>query len=184
MPIVNEDEFYAEKAQLIAEKEAAEKRYQEVQTQTQELALEAQLSAAYAESGGIGNDTDREAYEAIKRHLKDGKLQFENGQPVFVDDKGLIELGNNGPKTIGEKVQELKRHPTFKHFFSAEADNRTDQPTGPQTYTREQAIKGKVNINDIASGKIQMEGTQPGVKPDAKVVSASEVAKLKGRRWN
>lgn len=112
-------------------------------------------------------------------------MQIENGQPVFLDKYGLVELGKDGePKTLAEKMAEVNETSAFKHCFSGgTAGNQADNSQAPQTYTREQAIKGKVNINDIASGRIQMKGVDSQRKPDSKVASASEVAKLKGRRW-
>jgi hypothetical protein len=179
----NEDEFYAEKADLIAQREAAEKRTEEAQTRLQELTLDTQLREAYAEIGGIGSDDDNEAYEAIKRYLKDGKMQFEKGQPVFVDN-GLIELGEDGtPKSVRQKMQELKQHSTFKNFFSADTSQANSDSQQPKTFKREDAQRGKISIDDIASGKIQMENVDAREKPDFKVVSADKVANLKNRRW-
>ncbi|MEG4589706.1 hypothetical protein QUA54_31495 [Microcoleus sp. MOSTC5] len=185
MPIDNEEQFHAEKSRLLAETAAAEKRTKEAKTQLQELALDTQLRTAYAESGGIGNDADREAYEAIKRHLRDGeKLQFENGQPVFIDDRGVIEFGDDGkPKTVAQKMSELKQHPTFRHFFSSGADQTDSNSQQPETktYTREDARRGKASINDIASGKASVENSssKPDFVPHTKKINATKLAKGK-----
>ena len=179
----NEEEFHAEKSRLLAEKEGAEKRTVELQAQAQELVLDTQLHEAYAEIGGIGSDDDREAYEAIKRYLKDGRMQFENGQPIFLEN-GLIELASDGsPKTVAQKMLELKQHSTFRHFFYADTSQANSDSQQPKTFKREDAQRGKISIDDIASGKIQMENVDAREKPDFKVVSADKVANLKKRRW-
>lgn len=185
MPIENEEQFQAEKAQLIAQAEAATKRYEETQAQTQELMLDTQLEAAYKELGGIGNNDDREAYDAIKRHLKEGeRMQFENGKYVFFDERGVIEFGSNGPKTIAEKVAELKQTPAYKPFFSGGTSKQTDsnsQQPETKTYTREDARRGKASINDIASGKASVENSssKPDFVPHTKKINATKLAKGK-----
>jgi hypothetical protein len=177
----NEDEFYAEKSRLLAEKEEAEKRTEELQAQTQELKLDTQFREAYTGAGGSG---DSEAYEMVKRFLGD-RMQVENGQPVFLDRDGLVELGEYGPKSLAEKMAELKRIPTFKGFFSGGADQTDNNSQQPKTYTREDARSGKASINDIASGKASVENTsdRPEFVPAAKRVSITEIAKLKSRNW-
>jgi hypothetical protein len=181
----NEDEFYAEKSRLLAEKEEAEKRTEELQAQTQELKLDTQFREAYTGAGGSG---DSEAYEMVKRFLGD-RMQVENGQPVFLDRDGLVELGEYGPKSLAEKMAELKRIPTFKGFFSGGAD-QTDSNQQPETktYTREEVLGGKANINDIASGKAIVgdagEYTKKTKHDHAKKINASELANLKSRNWS
>lgn len=66
VPINNEDEFQAEKAELIAQKEAANKRAEEAQAKIAELKLETQFESAYRESGGRA---DSEAYELLSASL-------------------------------------------------------------------------------------------------------------------
>lgn len=184
MPIDNVDEFYAERADLIAQKEAADKRFEEVQAQTQELTLDTQLEAAYRELGGIGNDDDREAYEAIKRHLE-GSLRFEDGRPVFFDERGVIEFGADGPKTVAEKVAELKQHPTYKQFFSADTNSPQANNSQPKIYSRQDARDGKASIEDIAFGRASVENSSgvPDFVPHTKKVNVNELAKLKSRTW-
>lgn len=188
MTIHSEEQFHAEKARLLAETEAADKRSEGLKTQLHELKLDTQFRTAYAEAGGIRTDDDLAAYEAVSGHLKT-RMEIENGRPVFLDSDGLVELGQYGPKTLAEKMQELKSSSTFKGFFKdvAVTENQPAQDNQPQpgTYTRQQALKGKVSMRDIASGKAQIEGSiQPPTKSDTKVVSASDIAKSKGRRWN
>lgn len=187
MPINSEEEFHAEKGRLLAETETANKRAETAKTQLQEITLDTQLWGAYTEFGGVGNNDDRDAYEAIKRHLKDsGKLQFENSQPVFVEN-GLVELGDDGkPKSVQQKMAELKQHPTFRHFFSGDAVNgetgsSNSQQANQPTYTREDARRGKASINDIASGKASVENSsgRPDFTPHTKKINATKLAKGK-----
>lgn len=187
MPIQTENEFHAEKNRLQSEAEAANKRAEEAQTKMAELKLDAQFENAYRESGGSG---DSEAFELIKRFLGD-RMQIENGQPVFLDRDGLVELGEHGPKSLNEKMAELKQIPTFKGFFSGgTSSNQTDSNQQPETktYTREEVLGGKANINDIASGKANVgdagEYAKKSKRDYTKHVNASEVAKLKNRNWS
>lgn len=182
MTIENEEQFQTEKAQLIAQAEAATKRYEETQAQTQELILNTQFDAAFKELGGIGSDTDRDAYDAIMRQLK-SNMKFEKGQPVFVDEFGDIEQGQYGPKTVREKLAEVKQTSAYKPFFSCDAGTQADQASGPKTYKLEDARNGKASIEDIASGKIQAEGVDSARKPDTKRVSPEQIAKFKPRTW-
>jgi hypothetical protein len=182
--ISNEEEFHAEKARLQVEAAAANKRFEDAQSKKQQLILDTHLESAYAESGGIS--TDSEAYQAIKNHLK---IELQDGEIVIKDKWGEIERNADGTaKSVRQKMTELKRTETFKGFFSSgdsspQDGNSSQQENQTQTYTREQARAGKVNIADIASGKIQLESTQPSIRPDAKVVDADKVANLKKRRW-
>lgn len=181
MAINSEDEFHAEKNKLLSEAEAANKRAEEARTKIAELKLDTQFREVYTGAGGSG---DSEAYEMVKRFLGD-RMQVENGQPVFLDKDGLVELGEHGPKSLTEKMAELKQIPTFKGFFSGgTSSNQTDsnsQQPATKTYTREDARRGKASINDIASGRASVENTssQPDFVPHAKKVNATKLAKGK-----
>jgi hypothetical protein len=181
--INSQEEFQAEKSRLLTETAAANKRAEEAQTKKQQLLLDNQLETAYSESGGIGTDT--EAYQAIKSILK---IELENGEIVIKDRWGETERNADGTaKSVKQKMAELKQHPTFKGFFSGDGSSSQDggnsQQTEPKTYTRDQARNGKVSMDDIAAGKLKLEGVDESPKPDAKVVSASLMANLKKRNW-
>lgn len=177
MPLDNEEQFQAEKASLIAQAEAADKRYAEAQAKTQQLKLDAQFETAYREAGGSA-----ETYEMIKNFFGD-RMRIENGQPVVLDQYGIVEQGENGPKSFAEKLAEVKTTSAFKHCFTGDSTSSQADSNSQQTYKREDAQSGKASMNDIASGKIKLEGVDDTKKPDTKVVSASEIAKTKSRKW-
>lgn len=179
MPIENEEQFQVEKAQLIAQAEAATKRYEEVQAQTQQLKLDAQFETAYREAGG---SADGEAIELLKSFFGE-RMRIENGQQVFLDKYGMVELGENGPKTFAEKMAEVSKTSAFKHCFTGDSTSSQADSNSQQTYKREDAQSGKASMNDIASGKIKLEGVDDTRAPDTKVINASEIAKTKSRRW-
>lgn len=118
-----------------------------------EQMIELHLQTAYKEAGGIVGKDDNHAYEIVRNHLKQGnKIKFENGVPVFVKNDGFVELRDNGqPKTITDKILELKSVSPFKFFFtnSQQPDN-----SKPKTYSRYDAQRGRVNIDDIVKGTI------------------------------
>ncbi len=115
-------------------------------------------------------------------------MQNENGRIVFVDSDGLVELGENGPKTPAEKLKELGTTSAFKSCFSGEASSSKEggnsQQDGRRTYTAEEARTGKANIKDLAFGKARIEGVDETPRPDMKKVNISEIANLKKRQWD
>lgn len=180
MPIENEDQFQIEKASLIAQAEAADKRYAEVQAKAQQLKLDTQFESAYREAGGSGNG---ETIELLKSFFGD-RMRIENGQPVILDKYGIVELGKDGqPKTFAEKFTEVKTTSAFKHCFTGDSTSSQADSNQPNTYRREDAQSGKVNMRDIASGKIKLEGVDDTPRPDTKVINASDIARTKSRRW-
>jgi hypothetical protein len=86
-----------------------------------------------------------------------------------------VELNGEGkPKSVYQKMNELKQTATFKPFFLGgdnssngsravndslqkfngdESQQQQQQEPGRKSYTREQARRGKASIDDIASGR-------------------------------
>jgi hypothetical protein len=183
--ILNEDEFYQDKAQSLAEKEIAINREKEALAKIEKLKLDTQLEAAYAEAGGITSGEDADAFQTIKSLLK---TEIKDGEIVLKDQFGEIEKNADGTaKSVRQKMRDLRRNPTLKGFFSNDAENSQEesdsQQVAQQSYTREDARKGKANINDIASGKIQLEGAEDSRKPDTRKVNADNIANMKTRKW-
>jgi hypothetical protein len=175
----SEEDFNAEKARYQAETEALKKQHQKTQQKMQDMLLDNALKDAFTESGGRwdtangGGDTP---FEVVRAYLKNGRCEFKDKQIIFKNSYGNIEYGADGnPKSVFQKMNELKQSATFKPFFLGDDSNgssnssravndslrRVDgnesqqqqQQTGRKSYTRDQARKGKANINDIASGK-------------------------------
>jgi hypothetical protein len=162
--INSEEEFQAEKTRLQVEAAAANKRFEEAQTKKQQLLVDTQLQSAYSEAGGIGADDDG-AYQAIKSYLK---IEIEDGQIVIKDKWGEIEKNADGTaKSVQQKMAELKKNPTFKTFFKADAveskkpEDKPPLSPGQYYFSREQAMAGKVKIEDINSGKAVPEPRKP-----------------------
>ena len=86
----------------------------------------------------------------------------------------MARSGN--PKSVYQKMSELKQTATFKPFFlgsnnnssndsyavndslqkfdgSGESQQQQQQQTGRKTYTKDEARRGKASIDDIASGR-------------------------------
>jgi hypothetical protein len=99
------------------------------------------------------------------------RAYLKNGRCKFKDSYGNIEYGADGnPKSVFQKMNELKQSATFKPFFLGDDSNgssnssravndslrRVDgnesqqqqQQTGRKSYTRDQARKDKANINE------------------------------------
>jgi len=178
----NEDEFYAEKTKYQAETETLKKQAQETQQKMQEMLLDNALKDAFTESGGrwdAASGGQQTPFEIIQAYLKDGRCELKDKQLVFKNRYGNIEYGADGnPKSIYQKMNELKQSATFKPFFiggDSSGNNNSNggravndslqkfedggnpqqqqTQTGRKSYTRDQARKGKASINDIASGK-------------------------------
>jgi hypothetical protein len=175
---IEDNEFYAEKAKFQAETEAANKQTQEAKQKLEDMMVDNALKDAFTESGGkLGTVDDgcETPFEIVKHYLKNGRCELKDKQVVFKNQWGNIELDSDGkPKSVYQKMSELKQTDTFRGFF-LEGDNNSNgarsvndslqkfegnesqqqqqQQPGRKTYTREQARKGKASINDIASGK-------------------------------
>ena len=123
----NEDEFYAEKTKYQAETEALKKQAQETQQKMQDMLLDNALKDAFTESGGRwdaangGGDTP---FEVVRAYLKNGRCEFKNKQIIFKNSYGNIEYGADGnPKSVFQKMNELKKSATFKPFFLGDDSN-------------------------------------------------------------
>jgi hypothetical protein len=182
MMISNEEEFHAEKARLQAETAAANKRFEDIQVQRQQFLLDSQLESAFSAAGGIG--TDDAAFQAVKTILN---CEIEGDRIIIRDRSGNIEKNADGtPKSIAEKMTELKQNPTCKSFFKADAaalkspGNKPPLAAGQYYYTQEQAMAGKVKIEDINSGKAVAEPRKPntpmeGFRQQTKVVNPEKI---------
>lgn len=183
----NLDEFYAEIGQDKAETEAANKRTEDYQAQYRQRLLDNQLESAYRDAGGLDGD----AFQALKNSLS---CKIDGEQIYILDSSGGIEKNADGtPKTLAEKITEVKRHPVYQSFFKPDsttpqtADNKPSLAPGQYHYTHEQARNGKIKMEDIASGKAVLAdgGKQPsqpnmdGYRQQTKVVNIDDI--LKGK---
>jgi hypothetical protein len=174
----NDDEFYAEKAKYQAETETLKKQDQEAQQKMQDMLLENALRDAFVEYGGrlgAAQDGSETPFEVVKHYLKNGRVEFKDKQIIFKNQFGNVELDGEGkPKSVYQKMNELKQTATFKPFFlggdsssngsravndslqkfnGGESQQQQQQEPGRKSYTREQARRGKASIDDIASGR-------------------------------
>ena len=175
----NLDQFYADRDDLIAQKEAAEKSAEEDNAKLAELKLNTEFETAYRDAGGSA-----ETIELMKSFLGD-KMQIQNAQSVILDKYGMVEKNKDGqPKSFAEKFTELSKTSAFKNCFAtADTGSQINDQAGPKTYKREDAQAGKVSIEDIAFGRIQLEGVDSTRKPDTKRVSPEQIADIKKRTW-
>jgi len=120
-----------------------------------------------------GGDTP---FEIVRAYLKNARCELKDKQIIFKNQFGNIEYGADGnPKSVYQKMSELKQTATFKPFFLGSNNNSSSndsyavndsvqkfdgsgesqqqQQPGRKSYTREQARQGKASINDIANGK-------------------------------
>jgi hypothetical protein len=151
--ISNDEEYYAEVAQLKAETEAANKQTEDAKAKSKQLLLDSQLESVYRDAGGISGD----AFQALKNSLN---CEIDGDKIIIRDSSGNIETNPDGsPKTLVEKMSEAKRHPVYQSFFKPDstppqnADSKSQLAPGQFYYTREQARNGKIRMEDINSGK-------------------------------
>jgi hypothetical protein len=119
-----------------------------------------------------GGDTP---FEIVRAYLKNGRCGLKDKQIIFKNQFGNIEYGADGnPKSVYQKMSELKQTATFKPFFLGSNNNSSNdsyavndslqkfdgsgesqqqQQTGRKTYTKDEARRGKASIDDIASGR-------------------------------
>jgi hypothetical protein len=181
----NLDEYYAERDKEQAQTADALNREKESLAKIDQLKINSQLEAAYREAGGI-DTTEDEAYQAIRNYVN---LDLVDGQVVVRDRQGNIERNTDGTvKSVDQKLAELKRTEGFKGCFAGDGGDPQENSNSPQpekrTYTAEEARAGKVNIEDIAFGRIVLEGVDETRKPDTKVVDVAKLADLKKRKWD
>jgi len=148
----------------------------------QDMLLDNALKDAFTESGGRwdatngGGDTP---FEIVRAYLKNGRCELKDKQIIFKNQFGNIEYGADGnPKSVYQKMSELKQTATFKPFFvggNSSSNNNSNssravnyslqkfndgsksqqqQQTDRKSYTRDQARQGKASINDIANGRL------------------------------
>jgi len=144
----------------------------------QDMLLDNALKDAFTESGGrwdAGNGGGDTPFEIVRAYLKNGRCELKDKQIIFKNQFGNIEYGADGnPKSVYQKMSELKQTATFKPFFLGSNNNSSNdsyavndslqkfdgsgesqqqQQTGRKTYTKDEARRGKASIDDIASGR-------------------------------
>jgi hypothetical protein len=119
--------------------------------------------AFYENNGKRGSsiDNDIAPIDAVMQIIRP-KVAIIDDRIVVVDSSGQPELNGEGkPKTIYEKMLELKSGKTLGSFFQSDEDlprgggmsGSFGNGKGAPAYTRDQARLGKASIDDIASGK-------------------------------
>ena len=175
----SEDEFNIEKQRLQQETQAPKQQAQETQQKMQEILLDMAFKDAFTESGGrwdAASDGGQTSFDVVRAYLKNGRCELKDKQIIFKNLWGNIELDSDGqPKSVYQKMSELKQTTTFKPFFlggdnnsnngshavndslqkfDASGEPQQQQPTqtGRKSFTREQARLGKADIKAIARG--------------------------------
>jgi hypothetical protein len=173
------EEFEQERNRFKAEAEVAKAKAAEFEAKYKNLLLESKIAAAFVESGGRKPKTDDgglSPLDAVMAVLKE-KIEVDGDAITFKNQWGRTELNSEGrPKTLGEKMAELKKGP-MGGLFEPENTNAGSDQSGTnifkdgrvneafgyeatdrnrvtaKTFTVEQARKGRASIDDIASGR-------------------------------
>jgi len=120
------------------------------------IMIEKGLSDAFSRAGGRQpgkwDDPNESSPFLTIKALLEGKLIFASSGILIKDEK----YPNGQPKTLDDKLKEFKSGSLSVFFAGTESQQQQQQSqtqTARPTYTREQARNGKASINDIASGK-------------------------------
>jgi hypothetical protein len=133
----------------------------------QKMEIRNQLGAAFRQTGGLESIPVPDGVEAVDplnllvNHFGD-RVKFIDNKAVLFDHLGREERNPDGkPKTLSEKMQELKKGSLGNLF---EADNKNSGNGTRQTmtrndgkqmvvYTKEQAASGKADMNAVRRGE-------------------------------
>jgi len=168
--LLNRKEFARAKEQYQVEAETARKTAAELKNQLNSVITRTAIERAFFEAGGkkssfdlsVQSPEDITPVEMVLSVLQNRIRLEEDGKIVFLNAIGNIEVNSEGkPKSIGEKIAELKKGSTGALFEPENTNSGTGAaPTttsygGKQVtvYSIEQARNGRADIDAIASGK-------------------------------
>jgi hypothetical protein len=133
----------------------------------QKMEIRNQLGAAFRQTGGLESVSVPDGVEAIDplnllvSHFGD-RVKFMDNKAVLFDHLGREERNADGkPKTLSEKMQELKKG-SLGNLFKADNQNSGNGTRQTMTrndgkqmtvYTNEQAATGKADMNAVRRGE-------------------------------
>lgn len=161
------------KTRYKTEAESAQKERDDWKNRYETSIVENAIRTAFFENGGrkpvtIEGDITIEDIHPVEMMINQLKTRVKliDGRVCVVDRVGSIEMVENRPKTLSEKMQEL-RQGSSGALFEPINDSKgggmlpqTASMNGKQVrvYTRAQAQAGKVPLSDIASGAAIIQG--------------------------
>jgi HD-GYP domain-containing protein (c-di-GMP phosphodiesterase class II) len=162
--LIKKNEFEELKKRYSEREQQAIKEAQNARNTLADYTIKTSIEKAFYENNGKRGssiDNDIAPIDAVMQIVRP-KVAIVDDRIVVVDSSGQPELNGEGkPKTVYEKMLELKSGKTLGSFFQSDEDlprgggmsGSFGSGKSAPAYTRDQARLGKASIDDIASGK-------------------------------